>query len=197
MPQASVAKGVFELKSLKEIKMDGIQRQTLDNSCGAAALSILLKDYFNDFYEESDLLADIISRSSKEELRKSATYGFSLLDLKSLAERLGYKADGVTLPEKSIFALPGPVIILLKGKKVNHFVVLKGTAKGSAFIADPIQGSIRMPLHKLYDIWDGVALILSRKGFGLPKSHKLSMPKMSSKIAPERQIVRHLRHSPY
>lgn len=190
-----IASGTPKLKSIKELKLEGIERQTLDYSCGAAALSILLSNYFNDPIQEKDLLSDIIFHLSDENLMKSMAEGFSMLDLKRVAERLGYKADGVRLPKGAASALGGPVIILLRTNKLNHFVVLRGVKEDRAFIIDPSRGHLRMPLRQLYQSWAGEALILSRDDFGLPLMHDLALPDVKS-IAPERNTVRALQYSP-
>ena len=185
----------FKLTPLNKLKMAGIKRQTLDYSCGAAALSILLKDYFQDDREEYDILSDIVYRLSDEEKIERVSKGFSMLDLKKTSKRLGYFAEGVILPQTAVTAIVDPVIILLKKKNLNHFVVLKGITHGRAFIADPARGHLRMPLYELFSQWDGETLILGRLGFGLPKDHGLSLPQGNS-VAPEREVVRTLQHTP-
>ncbi len=185
----------FKLKSLKELRMQGIKRQTKDYSCGAAALSILLKNYFEDKHEEQVILSDIVYRLSDKENLERMTEGFSMLDLKKSAQRLGYTADGVLLDQSAITALNGPVIILLRKKELKHFVVLKGATQGRAFIADPSQGHLRISLFELFSQWKGETLIIGREGFGLPKMHGLAIPKGNA-AAPERELVRVLQHAP-
>ena len=180
------------LKSIKELKTLGIERQTLDYSCGASALSILLTDYFNDPFEEKELLAEMAARLSQQEIKESIEQGFSMLSLKKQAVRLGYIAHGVILPPEALNALQGPIIILLKSDNLNHFVVLKGVTEGRAFITDPARGHMRMPVYKLFEQWDGEALILGRSDFGLPNEHGLSLPD-SHAVAPERDLIRSIR----
>lgn len=180
---------------MNQIKMQGIQRQTLDYSCGAAALSLLLKNYFEDDREEEVLLKDITYRLSEEEILDRMVKGFSMLDLKNTAQRLGYIVDGVMLPQEIVTELKGPVIILLRKNDLNHFVVLKKVTQGRAFIADPARGHLRLPLYELFAQWKGEALILGREGFGLPNQHGLSTPKGGA-VAPEREVVRALQRIP-
>lgn len=180
-----------KLKSLKTLQMRDIKRQTLDYSCGTAALSILLTSYFGDEYKEQTLLADITFRLSQEEMLKRMVDGFSMLDLKKTANGLGYDAEGVILPQEAVTALKGPVIILLKNEEANHFVVLQGVSDRRAFIADPSRGHLRVPLYELFQQWHGETLILGREGFGLPKDHPLAIP-TNYGVAPERDVVRSL-----
>ncbi len=192
---AFAQKAYFQIRSLKEIQMNEIKKQTLDYSCGAASLALLLKNYFEDIHDEQTILSDIVFRLSKQEMKQCMIKGFSMLDLKKTAQRLGYIANGVILPQKAVTALKGPVIILLKKSENNHFVVLKGAAQGHAFIADPTRGHLRMPLYELFTQWDGEALILGYSGFTLPEKHKLAIPQEDA-IAPEREMVRSLQHIP-
>lgn len=185
----------FKLKSMKEMRMQGIKRQSLDYSCGAAALSILLKSYFKEPYEEQAILKDIIFHLSEDEIHDRINKGFSMLDLKNTAQRLGYDVSGIVLPQQAVSALEGPVIILLRKDDLNHFVVLKGATQGRAFLADPARGHLRMPLYELFKQWKGETLILGRNGFGLPKIHGLSFSKGRA-VAPEREVVRALQHLP-
>lgn len=183
------------LRSMSYLQMDGLARQTLDYSCGAAALAFLLKNYFDDKWQEREVLADIVFRLSEDELKEKQKVGFSMLDLKQSAERLGYVAEGVVLSMSAALALKGPVIILLRREKSNHFVVLKGIRQGRAFLADPSRGHVRVPAYELFQEWKGEALVLGREGFGLPGQHGLSLPE-GWEVAPERDVVRNMQRIP-
>ncbi len=185
----------FKLKSFNELKMENIKRQTLDYSCGAASMSILLQNYFQDDRDEHELLSDILYRLSNEEKKDRIRNGFSMFDLKLLAKRLGYSASGILLSEKAISFLPCPVIVLLRKKGLHHFVVLKGTSQGLVFITDPARGHLRMPLYEFFEQWNGETLILEKSEFGFPEIHDLSIP-TGDAIAPERDVVRVLQHIP-
>lgn len=184
-----------KIKSLIQIQMSGIERQTLDYSCGAASLAILLRSYFDEPVDEKAVLADIVARLPKEQLTSKVIEGFSMLDLKRTAEHLGYSADGLMLDHDSVFLLEGPVIILLTRKKLNHFVVLKGVSQGKAFLADPTRGHIRIPLFELFEEWQGETLIVGRDHFGLPQHHRLRLPTRRH-VAPELEALRSLRSIP-
>ncbi len=184
-----------KLKSMKELKTQGIQRQTLDYSCGASALSTLMQKYFNDSITERDILSDILFHSTHEELTKSFHEGFSMLDLKLASERLGYKVYGVQLNINSAKRLKGPVIILLRRKRLNHFVILRGISEEKVFIVDPSRGFERTSTRQLEKEWKGETLILAKDGFGLPKNHPLSLPDVRF-VAPERNSIRALQNLP-
>lgn len=186
----------FQLRSLKSMRFEGIDKQTLDYSCGAASLSILLTSYFNERYSEKALLEDIIFRLSDAEMEVRFKEGFSMLDLKLLAERLGYSAIGANLTHEAVMKLKGPVIVLLKKSNLYHFVVLKAADQDSAFIADPVAGHMRLPLHEFFSQWDGETLILGRPEFGLPQVHGLVIPTGRS-VAPEKETIRTLKYTPF
>lgn len=185
----------FRLKSMQDLKFKDIERQTTDYSCGAASIAILLSNYFGDAYGEMTLLSDIVMRLPQEEMAVRLKEGFSLLDLKQLVMRLGYTAEGVKLPLGAAEALDGPIIVLLKKGTFKHFVLLKGAKNGRAYIADPVQGHIRMPMWELGSQWDGEALVVERKGFGLPMTHGLNLPADQQSL-PEEDAVRVLQHTP-
>jgi len=184
----------INIKPVSEIKMSGIERQTKDYSCGAAALSILLTLYFGDSIEEMDILSDIVYRLNKEQTVESMTKGFSMYDLKMAAERLGYMASGIKLSAKSASKLKGPIIILLKDEGFNHFVILKGITQGRAFITDPAKGHYRIQLYDLLKTWEGESLVVGYDGFGLPSFHGLNHP-YGADVAPERYTVRTLQNT--
>lgn len=182
-------------RSFVALRMANIDRQTLDYSCGAASLTILLNLYFGETLSEQDVLADMVARLTNEQAMERTTQGFSLLDLKTTAQRLGYLAEGVMLPRQALALLKGPVIILLRQKTLNHFVVLKGISNGSALVADPARGHIRMPLFELFEQWQGETLALGRDHFGLPSEHGLRLPSRRL-IASERETVRTMQRTP-
>lgn len=178
----------INIKSWKALKRQDISLQTLDYSCGAAALSILLKGYFNhQEATEPVLLADLIYRLPSVEMENRVQYGFSMLDLKQVAERLGYQAVGLRLHPRSIERLDGPFIILLKSDELNHFVVLKGIRHGHAWIADPSRGNLRVAMHELVSQWTGESLIIDHDDFSRHYNHVLAVP---SGVVPEQELVR-------
>lgn len=185
----------LDIKSMSELKISGIQRQTKDYSCGASALSILLKLYYNDDIEEIDILSDIVYRLNNKEVIESMTKGFSIYDLKLASERFGYSATGIKMTLDSARKLAGPVILLLKDNSYNHFVILRGISQGRAFITDPAKGNYRIQTHVLIKKWHGETLIIGRNGYGLPQEHGLSYP-VDHRVAPERNTVRALLYSP-
>ncbi len=184
------AKPLISVKSMKQMRLEGATLQTLDYSCGPASLVALLHGYFKDYhYGEPQLVDEMLLRMDEKEYATATKEGFSMLNLKQLAERLGYVAHGVKLPITAAEKLKGPIIILLKTEESNHFVVLKGAKAGRAFITDPARGHLRVPLWELARQWNGESLIIGRKDVGLPTAHVFSLPTNNS-FAPEEESVR-------
>ena len=180
---------------MNQLKMQGIGRQTLDYSCGAAALSILLSNYYKIEISEMDVLFDMVLRKNSEDIKIVMNEGFSIYDLKEAVERLGFSASGIILDVNSAAKLNGPVILLFRNKLANHFVVLRGISQGRVFITDPALGHYRLPLHELEKKWKGETLVVERTGFDLPANGEFGIPSGKS-VASERDVVRALKNKP-
>ena len=89
---AARAQGSKNIRTLKEIRGEGVTRQRWDISCGAAALSTVLTYDFKDPTPETAIVVWIFHRVDAGRVR--ARGGFSLLDLKHFAEARGYHAEG-------------------------------------------------------------------------------------------------------
>ncbi|MEN5018491.1 cysteine peptidase family C39 domain-containing protein [Erwinia sp. Eh17-17] len=147
------------LKGWNSLKTEGIVRQTTDFSCGPAALSLLLKEKYGVTIGEMEILSDIIYRSARGTEGEKIKLGFSLLDLKNEAQRLGFRAKGVKFTDISDLTVNTPLLILLESESYSHFVVLTGMKEDYAEISDPERGHWHMPLYLLKSQWKGYALV--------------------------------------
>lgn len=143
----------------RKIQTDGIIRQTTDFSCGPAALSLLLKTKYGISVEEFDVLSDILYRSKKGDELNKIQSGFSLLDLKNEAERLGFRASGVKFSRDEDVSHFLPMIVLLEEKTYSHFVVLTRVHEAHVDLLDPQSGKLHMPLYQFRSYWKGYALL--------------------------------------
>lgn len=141
-------------------KNNDIIRQTTDFSCGPAALSLLLKMEKNIKIKEIDIIADIIFRSKKGTANEKIKNGFSLLDLKESAERIGVMMKGIRYDDIEKENIKTPAIILIEGANYSHFVVLEYIDKYKSTILDPETGISHPPVYKLKSIWKGYSLII-------------------------------------
>jgi predicted double-glycine peptidase len=98
-----------------------------------------------------------------EPLRVRQRGGFSLLDMKRLAESRGYQAlayRGLSLDE--LLQLRSP-IVPIEEYGDPHFVVVDGLRDGQLAIADPAFGNRRMSRGRFERAWkDGIGFVISR-----------------------------------
>lgn len=163
--------------SLQAIRDKNVVKQRLDYSCGAAALATLMRYYFNEPISEQEILKLLVARLSADEQRLKEARGFSLLDLKYAAEALGYQAAGFKLAADDLGKLAAPVIVLVRPLDYNHFAVLRGTAKGRVFLADPARGNVRMTMGRFLGEWDGIVFVLGKPGEQAIRVHGLTVPR--------------------
>lgn len=149
--------------------------QAQDYSCGAAALATLFQYYFEDNVTEGDVLERIVDALSDEELEDRMEHGLSMTDLLNAAKDLGYLGAAVRLEMKKIPELQAPVIVRIEKNDYKHFVVLRGSVEDRIYLADPIRGNIRMSAVEFMKQWSGEAVVLGKRGFGLPHDYPLAI----------------------
>jgi hypothetical protein len=153
---AAEAAGSKNIRSLKEIRGEGVVRQRWDVSCGAAALSTLLTYDFKDNTPETSIVVWLLHRVDAKRVR--ARGGFSLLDLKHFSIARGYKADafsGMTIQDLALEKTS--VIVPIRVKGFDHFVVVKEIIEGHVVIADPGFGNMTMRVDQFQKLWkDGI-----------------------------------------
>jgi predicted double-glycine peptidase len=140
------------VKSVLEIREQNLVRQGWDISCGAAALSTVLTYDFREPYSEATIALSILSNVDPEKVR--ARGGFSLLDLKRFAEAVGYSArgyGGLTLEDVADSSVP--VILPVRVRDFDHFVVYRGRYAGRVLIGDPAFGNLTLSEARFAKIW--------------------------------------------
>jgi uncharacterized protein len=153
---AAEAEGSKNIRSMKEIRAEGVVRQRWDVSCGAAALSTLLTYDFKDNTPETSIVVWLLHRVDAKRVR--ARGGFSLLDLKHFTIARGYQADafsGMTIRDLALEKTS--VIVPIRVKGFDHFVVVKEIIEGRVVIADPGFGNMTMRVDQFQQLWkDGI-----------------------------------------
>lgn len=146
--------------SLNEIRNEGVVRQRWDISCGAAALSTLLTYDFKDNTPETDIVVWMLHRTNPARVR--ARHGFSLLDLKHFAQARGYSAEGFSdMSIGELASQPSAVIVPIRLKGFDHFVVVKGIEDGRVFLADPGFGNTTIKIERFQRLWkNGIVFIV-------------------------------------
>jgi predicted double-glycine peptidase len=150
--------------TLKELRDQYVVKQQLDYSCGAAALATLLTYYFGDEASERELLELLTAQLTRDELKLKERQGFSLLDLKHVAQAKGYRAAGFKLTIEQLKQLAAPVLVFVEPRGYKHFAILRGVDRGRVFLADPARGNLRMSISTFLREWHGIVFVLGRSG---------------------------------
>ena len=153
--------------TLKDLRDQYVVKQQLDYSCGAAALATLMNYYYGENTSEKEILERLNTRletMTEEERARKTTIGFSLLDLKVVAQQKGYQAAGFKLSIDQLPQLLAPVIVHVRPFGYQHFAVLRGVAGDRVYLADPGRGNLRMSIERFLDEWAGVVFVLGKAG---------------------------------
>lgn len=141
-------------------------RQSLDYSCGAAALATILTHYYGAAVTERALLGDLLKKREeqadkggkegkeakdgkewKEEqagASASRSPGLSFDDLAMLARDRGFLALGVSAQYADLARLRHPAIVALDLEGRQHFSVLRRAGANSVALADASWGNRNM-----------------------------------------------------
>jgi uncharacterized protein len=148
-----------------QLRFKGIERQTKDLSCGAAALATLLKGYFGIPVSETGVITAMLANASAQDARDIAQNGFSMLELKRYAESWGLTAGGFKANRtEELRKLRVPVIALINSRGYNHFVVIRRVRGDQVAIADPAYGNRVESLKAFGKRWDQVILVAVAPG---------------------------------
>jgi predicted double-glycine peptidase len=153
------------VKSYAELRFRGIERQTLDLSCGAAALATLLHGYFGLPVTEAQVIRGVLLDANPEDAKKVSESGFSMLELKHFAESQGLVAGGFkTNKPDDLAKLRAPAIALINSRGYEHFVVVRSVRANIVAFADPVFGNRSEPLATFAKRWNGVILVAVNPG---------------------------------
>lgn len=179
-------RGSKSIRTLRDIRNDDVVRQRWDISCGAAALSTVLTYDFSDNTPETSIVVWIFHRTNPALIRKRG--GFSLLDLKHFAQARGYNAEGFSdMSMADLAAQKSWVIVPIRLKGFDHFVVVKGIVGDRVFIGDPGFGNVTMKTYRFKKIWkNGIAFIVE------PPDERMQVAKQipgSALILPDESLI--------
>ncbi|MBN1587004.1 MAG: C39 family peptidase [Candidatus Omnitrophica bacterium] len=152
-----------KVKNYREMRNRNIVQQGIDYSCGPASLATLLTFYLGEDVSEAEVIEYLLDNLSEERWALiEERHGFSLLDLKVFAQNKGFEAAGYRMDLEGLLELGKPVIIPIRVKNYDHFVVFRGAKGNRAYLADPALGNRSMLLSQLGKIWKGVGLVVQR-----------------------------------
>jgi len=147
----------------KELRDKNVVMQEYDYSCGSGALATLMWIGFGKKVSETEIIKTILTGKSPEEIKVIETKGFSLLDLKEAAEKMGYSTAMYRLKLDQMRQLKGPVLIYFVRHGYNHFAVFKGIRGDRVYLADPARGNIRLSTYRFESEWPGYILAIGPK----------------------------------
>jgi uncharacterized protein len=153
--------GAQPVRSLLEIRREGVVLQQWDASCGAAALATVLTHTFKDPVSERSVAHAMLRQT--DPLRVRVRGGFSLLDMKRYAESRGYLGTGYRdVSMEELLAMRSP-IVPIDERGDPHFVVVSGLRDGRLLIADPAFGNRTISLERFRAAWKGnIAFVVTR-----------------------------------
>ena len=135
-----------------------IVRQEHDFSCGSAAVATLLTFHYDRPTTEREAFAAMYDIGDKAKIQRE---GFSLLEMKTYLESLGYQADGFRVPLEKIAHVGVPVIVLIETRGYKHFVVIKGLKNDRVLVGDPARGVEVMSQADFLQLWkDGIVFAI-------------------------------------
>src|SRR5262245_58815065 len=115
------------IRSLLEIRQDGVIVQKWETSCAAAALATVLTFSQNDPVSAKVVAQDMLR--STDPIKVKVRGGFSLLDMKRFVETRGFKGAAYKgLSIEDLLTLQSPIVpIDFHGNP--HFVVVRGLTR--------------------------------------------------------------------
>ncbi len=126
--------------------IEGVIMQDKNNTCGPAALKMIL-----DAYGKKVQLSEL------EKGRDTSHGGWSMQSLKELAEQSGLRAEGWRLDLDALSRCQFPMILFVENR---HFVVADGVdTSGFFYVRDPAIGRMKIHRRALGRIWTGETLV--------------------------------------
>ncbi len=144
------ARALPQVRSMLELREEGVVRQGWDLSCGAAALSTVLTQ-LGDPVGEAEIVEALLRGADAARIR--ARGGFSLLDLKRYATARGHLAEGFGNLRLANLAALGTAIVPTLEPAGPHFMVYRGVVEGRVVLADPAYGSRTVPVARFERMW--------------------------------------------
>lgn len=142
------------VRSLLEIRQQQLVMQQWDTSCGAAALATILTYHLRFPVSEEQVAMGMLRRV--DPLRVKFRGGFSLLDMKRYAAENGFAGEGYSDMTLDDLAARVPMIVPVRARGYDHFVVVRGMSGLAIDIGDPGFGNYRMDRGRFARAWNGI-----------------------------------------
>jgi predicted double-glycine peptidase len=139
-----------QVVSYRDQRFNHVVRQQTDFSCGAAALTTLLKYAYGMDVTEREVFFGMYAVSDPAILQQR---GFSLLDMKRYLDSIGMQGVGYRIKESELYRIKVPVIVLLNIGGYEHFVVMRKALPTGVYVADPALGNRQIALSSFMHDW--------------------------------------------
>jgi predicted double-glycine peptidase len=146
--------------SWQELQRRHVVIQEYDYSCGAAALATIFQYYWEDCVTEKQILNAILRVLTVDEVKDRIKKGMSITDLRRAAVELGYLSSIGTMTLEKLSQSKIPLIVPIKVKGFDHFVVYRGMADGRVYLADPVRGNVRPTVAEFCGQWNKNAILV-------------------------------------
>jgi len=150
------------VRSLQEIRQEGVIIQKWDTSCGAAALSTVLTYSLQYPVSEREVASGMLRMT--EPIKVKHRGGFSLLDMKHFVETRGLKGTGYRgMTFEQLLSFQSPIVPILQYGN-PHFIVVRGlNSDGRVDIADPGFGNRTMSVEDFKGVWqNGIGFMVTQ-----------------------------------
>lgn len=143
------------IRSLLEMRHENVVIQKWDLSCGAAALTTLLRYQHGEDVTEKEVATSLMSRKEYVENPQllQIREGFSLADLKRHVDSRGYRGVGYGRLQLADLVAKAPIIVPITVRGYNHFVVFRGMRGDRVLLADSAWGNRTMRADEFAESW--------------------------------------------
>jgi predicted double-glycine peptidase len=152
--QGAATAGERPVRSLQEMRQENLIIQQWDSSCAAAALATILTYDLRYPVTEEQVALGMLKQT--DPLRVRHRGGFSLLDMKRYAAELNFRSSGYTEMTLDDLGARVPMIVPIKVRGYDHFVVVRNVTEREVRIADPGFGNYMMSRERFNNVWPGV-----------------------------------------
>ena len=140
-------KGSFPLKTWKDLRDAGIEKQDKDYSCGSAATATILRSFYGLDVHEKDILDEVIR------IGNDGTASFS--DLELAVRKFTFKAIGLSANFEKLKTIKIPAIVYLRYRDTNHFSVIRGiNEEGVVWLGDPSWDNRKFTEYQFKNMWE-------------------------------------------
>ncbi|QCP14769.1 peptidase C39 [Pseudoduganella umbonata] len=137
------ASGRVPIKSWKTSCDEGVIKQNLDFSCGAASLATLLGGYYGQHVTEQALLIAMDKGTGRA----------SFDDMARGLSQFGFRAQGFAASWEQLVRLKMPVVVYVKHDRGDHFTVLRGINSETVWLADSSAGNRTYSREQFLAMW--------------------------------------------